>query len=52
MSAQAPAQARDRRGRRGGASAPGAGSPGAAAVGLEHAQARIGGRVVWSDVSI
>ena len=52
MSAQAPAQARERRGRRGGASAAGPGSPGAAAVRLEHAQARIGGRVVWSDVSI
>src|SRR5947208_2543182 len=52
MSAHAPAQARERRGRRACVSMPDAGSPGAAAVRLDHAQARIGGHVVWSDVSI
>jgi zinc/manganese transport system ATP-binding protein len=52
MNAQAPAQARERQGRRGRASLPATGSPGAAAVRLEQARAQISGRVVWSDVSI
>ena len=49
MSAQAPPQGAERRGRRGGVPVPGTGG---AAVRLEDAQAQIGRHVVWSDVSI
>ena len=52
MSAHAPARGSEQRGRLVRASVSAADSPDGAAIQLEHAQARIGGRVVWSDVSI